>query len=1082
MSDRNFDNDLPPWMQGEDDHDEGTDAGDETPLWDDARPGTVPGRGDDPFAGMTGNLPWNAQASAPSDDPSNFENWLTETGALNPDNLPAELRADEADTGDDLPDWLTDSPQAADNDATLAVEMPLFDATPEDADDDLPDWLTSLSAAADDPDATLAVQTPMLDAEDTQTDDDAPEPTIYPPLARTGPPAVFGEDDDDLQALLADDDFATDDTPAEDLPDWLLNPTTTTPETEALATDEDDLDWLAENAPAEDPATDETEETPLTFEEWAAQNDPEAVAPQDDLNWMADDTATDDDLTYEEWERQQEEAEYAAQHPDDDIPLPDEGDVPDWFADIDADAAPAPGGGAPADDYLPEWFMGVEELDDADAPDWLKGTSMGGASTPPPADLPHEDDVLPDFDALMGDLDLPADDDDLPDLDDITSGEAAPSSGIRRLAPSEPLSDPPSDAVALDDLLGDYDADDAEIDMPDLDDLGRDDAPAAADEMDWLVALAASAPSEPPRPEVAPPSAEDDAFSLDDLLGADVDLPTPGGSPMALPADDDLGFDDDFLADFGTTAPVTEPTDAPELAPAEGLAEGDVPEWMRAAASSASTGDEVMLKVGNLESRIEQVPPFLLSPELQALLTRSAAVVEQTPAQTSQVIDEGPLAGVENGLAVDPYLTRPGKLYTGEGAVDLSPTQELRLASIQRVLAIVQQEQDAHRIDFEYGIGAPEDDFDAPEPLAPPPQRRRRARQRIPRDRLVMTVLLLIALLVPFVTEVLHVAESPPTTLTEDAQPVGALVDSLPTDDATARVPVLVAFEYGSTGAQELDPLAEAVLRDILAHNGYPVVLSTHPLGILRAEQVMRELAQDDALLEALGRFDQPPIPVTRPDLSPPSGWVNARVGVDVAERSRAGTVMGLIDPPPIIPPVNLQPGEHYAVLRYLPGGAVSVRALTESVAFGALVFQSDISGANTNLEMDVITDDSFAFVVVVAERYDEVRIWAEQLAEVQVPKVALVSAAAEPLARPYLSADAYDGMLSGIQGALMYDAARNADTRAAYDAPDNLALPDPALGRWHGAALAALLASTLISLGALYNILRVVREGRRKT
>jgi hypothetical protein len=165
--------------------------------------------------------------------------------------------------------------------------------------------------------------------------------------------------------------------------------------------------------------------------------------------------------------------------------------------------------------------------------------------------------------------------------------------------------------------------------------------------------------------------------------------------------------------------------------------------------------------------------------------------------------------------------------------------------------------------------------------------------------------------------------------------------------------------------------------------------------------------------------------------------------------------------------------------LRYLPAGAVGVRSLVTSETSTSTTFTRDANGTDTDLTIDVLDNDDFAFIVVVGERYDDARIWAEQTASLDTPKFALVTAAAEPLVRPYLVAGQYDGILSGIRGALMYDAVRNPD-RPDYQPSESLELPDPTLSRWHSATLGVLVAVVLIAAGALFNMARSFRRRER--
>jgi hypothetical protein len=155
------------------------------------------------------------------------------------------------------------------------------------------------------------------------------------------------------------------------------------------------------------------------------------------------------------------------------------------------------------------------------------------------------------------------------------------------------------------------------------------------------------------------------------------------------------------------------------------------------------------------------------------------------------------------------------------------------------------------------------------------------------------------------------------------------------------------------------------------------------------------------------------------------------------------------------------------------------VRSLITSETATGTTFTRDFFGEDTNLEIEELDSEDFAFIVVVGERYDDARIWAEQTSALEVDKFALVTAAAEPITRPYVRAGAYNGMLSGIRGALMYDAARNPE-RPDYQPSESLDLPDPTRSRWHSATLGVLVAIALIATGALFNMARSFRRRER--
>ena len=100
--------------------------------------------------------------------------------------------------------------------------------------------------------------------------------------------------------------------------------------------------------------------------------------------------------------------------------------------------------------------------------------------------------------------------------------------------------------------------------------------------------------------------------------------------------------------------------------------------------------------------------------------------------------------------------------------------------------------------------------------------------------------------------------------------------------------------------------------------------------------------------------------------------------------------------------------------------------------------------------------------MIVVGETSDDVRTWAEQLQGVDVPRVALVTAAIEPIAASYVGPDGYRGYLAGYRDTLGYNADRNAETRTPYAPPDDLGfdLPDLDAAQWNSTALGVAVAA----------------------
>lgn len=114
----------------------------------------------------------------------------------------------------------------------------------------------------------------------------------------------------------------------------------------------------------------------------------------------------------------------------------------------------------------------------------------------------------------------------------------------------------------------------------------------------------------------------------------------------------------------------------------------------------------------------------------------------------------------------------------------------------------------------------------------------------------------------------------------------------------------------------------------------------------------------------------------------------------------------------------GLQPNDDYYIIRYLSGEAIGVRALAGNMTS---LLANDIRGQATNLNVNTLGD--FAAVVVIAERPDELRTWAEQISPItNAPVIGAIGAAAEPLTEPYLGAG-IDGLLVGYRDAYTYGA-----------------------------------------------------------
>ena len=221
--------------------------------------------------------------------------------------------------------------------------------------------------------------------------------------------------------------------------------------------------------------------------------------------------------------------------------------------------------------------------------------------------------------------------------------------------------------------------------------------------------------------------------------------------------------------------------------------------------------------------------------------------------------------------------------------------------------------------------------------------------------------LLFVAILVPGITQSYVFAR--PTTVPVETLKLRTAINALPDDR-----PILMAFEYDPADAAELEAGALAVI-DQLMGRGIPIAsLSTRPAGPAMAADVM-----------ARGEAAHP-------------------------DYAAAGK---------------------YLPLGYLPGDAVGLRAFANDPrkASGAVsaapAWDSAFLQPVTNLE-------GFSSIIIVVAQPQLFQAWVEQVHTLHptVPVFAVISAAAEPLARPYYENDnpSVEGLVVGLAGAETYD------------------------------------------------------------
>lgn len=1028
----NFDDDLPDWLKGDADSDSDDDNGAEEANFDWQSTDDSGEKPDPSRLGVTGELPWRQGVSDP-DDPRAPQ----QRPASGLDEVDWDTLAEEGDTADD------------------SAEEALSSA-------DVPDWLAGIS----DDDDTL-----IEEAEDVP-DILQPQPESTAPAG--APVSQFEELEDDDSALPEPDITA--------MPDWLVN-AAAEDDSEVVVEDDDDLFSEAFSSAVEEAEDTLDEDSSLGLRRVASDN------PQ--IRKLGDKGEVNpEDMTYEEWERFQQQQEDAVERADE-IEL--ESEVPDWFRDnveigdaertldslllpdLDDDDLAAEEEAPPQtpdepvtdDNFVPEWFLGLEEQNLDESPEWVREatskTDISGLTDTTAFELPAMDDIVPaedepqdadaappDFFAMAAQEEFDVSDEDVPDEFATMFAEEA-EADLDELAFEGLISteederdediDPAWMREASDDTLVASSTDD------DLFDEMMSEAPSSeSDEFaaDWLGGvdfgdveeddfLATGEPAPSTGPAMSD-NVDDDLFegaesgnlddALSDILGdapqedrtlARDDRAREVASQQSETDISDLfeGVDDEFLEALSSTEPLGAVGDAESRLSGAALFEG--PEWVE----ELRPDEQVKLGAGGFEIEFDQRALSVLPESVRQLRSEAVEYMQSAPeSNEAEAIEEGTLAGITGGLA-PLSLSRPEEVVLASGTT-ITREQEKRIELLDAALEVSREE-----------IRAVEGD-DQPASEAPPRRSRRRKRRRtqLKLDRFLVAVAMLVAVVVPFISESFHFGDDPDTTaLNVQQAAVLAAVDNLRPGDR-----VLVAFEYGPTAAGELNPLAEAVLRDVLAQQAVPVSLSTNLLGGLNGRYVLDDLATDVPLLDAL-------------------------------ERDR------------------LVSGEDYYTLRYLSGGPIAIRSLSRNDTTAAFVFGTDSTGENTNLDIGRVEADDFALVLVVGETTDDIRNWAEQFDVASLPKYALVTTSLEPIANAYVTDEpstGFQGYLSGYRDTYRYNALRNAAVRDTAPPSTEIDMPDTELSQWHSLALGALSAALIIVLGVLFNLLRSLVRGRR--
>jgi hypothetical protein len=177
--------------------------------------------------------------------------------------------------------------------------------------------------------------------------------------------------------------------------------------------------------------------------------------------------------------------------------------------------------------------------------------------------------------------------------------------------------------------------------------------------------------------------------------------------------------------------------------------------------------------------------------------------------------------------------------------------------------------------------------------------------------------------------------------------------------------PVLVAFDYDPTTGDEMNVLAQAIVGHLMERRALVVAVSLLPAGPATAESQLEALAT----------------------------------------------------------------GQPYVNLGYLPGQVAAVRLMGQSLSTAQLSNFQGTPLTDVPAMARVTSIKDFDLIVELAATQTTLRWWIEQvIASYDVPLAAGVSAAVDPLARPYYETESRQlvGLVGGVPDAATYEALRN--------------------------------------------------------
>jgi hypothetical protein len=482
-------------------------------------------------------------------------------------------------------------------------------------------------------------------------------------------------------------------------------------------------------------------------------------------------------------------------------PAPVEPEMPDWLKPP-APAKPSAPAVPPAEPEVPDWLKQAPPTStETEVPDWLSQLAPTPAVPEPsaPAVAPDESKV-PDWLAQLPSVPMAA----APSAPTVPPVESEAPDWLSQLAPT-PATEEPSAPVepptAIPPALSEPEA------VPSI----ESEAP------DWLAQLSPMAVA--PEPEAAPavkpakpgpaligeqiPETEETPAWLAEMSGAQAEPGEPAVTEMP-----------DWLKELeaqpspapsGTTAEPPSPFAEPVVLPT-----GETPAWLQeltpAETAAPTTGVLVPPAAGEGGLVAAQLPSWLqgLGPKEPGAV--APPKVEEEPAET-----EGILAGVRGALPAAPIALQ----MSGAGisvspeipAGDLSRAGVLQELLARGLTSVVRREGESRAGRMEGQVG-----------------------------RWIVLLVIAFAVLTPLVLgSDLNLVSAPPLPAAGNA-----MYDSI--QKLAPGAQVLVAFDYDATQSPEMDVVARAVMRHLIARQAHIEVVSLYPTGPAVAQVVINNV------------------------------------------------------------------------------------------------------------------------------------------------------------------------------------------------------------------------------------------------